>query len=74
VQFIDPDSGSLAHEVAMGRGPDSDRMFVSERCLFQTDQGRWCLALLDREGMITILDVGEGPPHENPIRSAVKLG
>jgi hypothetical protein len=47
---------------------------VGALCLFESDDGRWCVAARNRAGVINIWDVGAAPPTVVGVRSALKIG
>jgi hypothetical protein len=55
-------------------GDGRDSSLVGALCLFESDDGRWCLAGRNRQGVINIWDVGAAPPPVVGVRSALKKG
>jgi hypothetical protein len=70
VMVFDPEAGRLEAEVGLPR----DFRYRGMPSLFESEDGRWCLAMLGKEGVLCIWDVGHAPPSTGALRSALKTG
>jgi hypothetical protein len=70
MMIFDPEAGRLEAEVRLPR----EFTPWGIPSLFESEDGRWCLAMFSREGVVYIWDLGLAPASTGALRSALKTG
>jgi hypothetical protein len=70
VMIFDPEAGRLEAEIGLPKEFQPRGM----PSIFESEDGRWFLAMLSKEGVLYIWDVGLAPASTGALRSALKTG
>jgi hypothetical protein len=73
VMVIDPVTVTVMHRVPFG-GTGGDGAALTQMCMFESLNGRTCLAIGDRLGDVHVVDLGEAPVRVGAMPAANKKG